>query len=155
MCCFEASVQLVPIFCQHPSCSLLELDVINVQLVPKYISKVKLDRGQHPNILSEIIIPGENGCRSGNIPISHFLLSLTHSALVLTCFKPASSPLKQIEWSVYYIFVCQIFIQHRTGCHRQSCWFLPLGLIGPHIFWIDGAMCYKIHIFCQIFILHW
>ena len=29
-----------------------------------------------------MIIPGENGCCGGNIPISHFLLSLTHSALI-------------------------------------------------------------------------
>ena len=42
---------------------------------------MKLDRGQPPIILSEIIISGENGCCGGNIPISHFLLSLTHSAL--------------------------------------------------------------------------
>ena len=53
-----------------------------IQLVPKYISKVKLDRGQPPNSLSEIIIPGKNGCCGVNIPISHFLLSLTHSALI-------------------------------------------------------------------------
>ena len=32
-----------------------------VQLVPKYISKVKLDRGQSPNILSEIIEIDKNG----------------------------------------------------------------------------------------------
>ena len=38
---------------------------------------MKLDRGQSPNIFSEII-PGENG---GNIPIYHFILSLVHSAL--------------------------------------------------------------------------
>ena len=56
-----------------------------IQLVPKYISKVKLDRGQPPNSLSEIIIPGKNGCCGVNIPISHFLLSLTHSAM--TKFK--------------------------------------------------------------------
>ena len=53
-----------------------------IQLVPKYTSKVKLDRGQPPIILSEIIISGENGCCGGNIPISHFLLSLTHSAML-------------------------------------------------------------------------
>ena len=56
-----------------------------IQLVPKYISKVKLDKGQTPNSLPEIIIPGENGCCGGNIPISHFLLSLTHSALTHRC----------------------------------------------------------------------
>ena len=43
---------------------------------------MKLGRRQSPNILSEIIIPGENGCCGGKIPISHFLLSLTHSALI-------------------------------------------------------------------------
>ena len=32
-----------------------------VQLVPKYTSKVKLDRGQKPNILSEIIEILKNG----------------------------------------------------------------------------------------------
>ena len=32
-----------------------------VQLVPKYKSKVKLDRGQSPNILSEIIEIHKNG----------------------------------------------------------------------------------------------
>ena len=32
-----------------------------VQLVPKYKSKVKLDRGQSPNILSEIIEIDKNG----------------------------------------------------------------------------------------------
>ena len=52
-----------------------------VQLVPKYMSKVKLDRGQSPNILSEIIILGENGICGGKIPISHFLKSWAHSAL--------------------------------------------------------------------------
>ena len=34
-----------------------------VQLVPKYISKVKLNRGYSPNILSEIIRFQENGSR--------------------------------------------------------------------------------------------
>ena len=44
-----------------------------VQLVPKYTSKVKLDRGQSPISLSEITIPGENGCCGGNLAwISYF-----------------------------------------------------------------------------------
>ena len=55
--------------------------------VPKYTSKVKLGRRQSPNILSEIIIPGENGCSGGKIPISHFPLSLTHSALVVWIYR--------------------------------------------------------------------
>jgi hypothetical protein len=42
---------------------------------------VKLDRGQSPNILSEIIILGENGGCGGNIPMSRFLKSLAHSAV--------------------------------------------------------------------------
>ena len=35
----------------------------HVQLVPKYISKVKLNRGYSPNILSEIMRFQENGSR--------------------------------------------------------------------------------------------
>ena len=58
MYCFAASVQLIPRFYSHPSCSLFELKLSSevgcVQLVPKYISKVKLDRGKSPNILSDI-----------------------------------------------------------------------------------------------------
>ena len=33
--------------------------------------------------MSEIIIQGENGCCGRNIPISHFLLSLTHNAMIM------------------------------------------------------------------------
>ena len=39
-----------------------------VQLVPKYTSKVKLDRGQSPNILSEIIEIHKNGAWGKHFP---------------------------------------------------------------------------------------
>ena len=42
-----------------------------VQLVPKYISKVKLNRGYSPNILSEIMRFQENGSKGG-----HFAFNL-------------------------------------------------------------------------------
>ena len=74
MCCFAASVQLVPKSYSHPPFSLLRLKLITVhcsvnhssavgcvQLVPKYISKVKLDRDESPNILSETIEIHKNG----------------------------------------------------------------------------------------------
>ena len=58
-----------------------------VQLVPKYIAKVKLDRGQSRNIFSEIIIPGENGGCGGNIPILHFGQTVT-AYLIFVIFSP-------------------------------------------------------------------
>ena len=49
------------------------------QMENKYVSNfVTMRDSCH---FDEMIIPGENGCSGGNIPISHFLLSLTHSAL--------------------------------------------------------------------------
>ena len=63
---------------------------------------MKLDRGQPPIIMSEIIIPGENGCSGGNIPISHFLLSLTHSALSeFTGFIVFNDNLKKYRFLTY------------------------------------------------------
>ena len=49
-----------------------------VQLVLKYILKVKLYRGQSPNIFSEIIIPRENGRCGGNIPIFYRAWPIVH-----------------------------------------------------------------------------
>ena len=70
-----------------------------------YISKVKLDRGQSPDIFSEIIILGEHGGCAGNFPISHFLMSLAHSALAVASrerehFKPSLTDLFSggVEW---------------------------------------------------------
>ena len=37
------------------------------KIVPKYIPTVKLKRGQSPNILSEMILLGENGHCGGNL----------------------------------------------------------------------------------------
>ena len=53
-----------------------------VQLVPKYISKVKLNRRQPPNILSEIIRPQENG------GISSLEISLKDRRIVQWSKKP-------------------------------------------------------------------
>ena len=68
---FESYIQLVLkiSFTSFLQPALIETDsIVNpssavgcVQLVPKYTSKVKLDRGQSPNILSEIIEIDENG----------------------------------------------------------------------------------------------
>ena len=68
---FEASVQLVPtiLFTSFLQPASIETDPIanppsavdHIQLVPKYISKVKLERGWSPNILSEIMWVQENG----------------------------------------------------------------------------------------------
>ena len=70
---FEASVQLVPtiLFTSFLQPASIETDPIanppsavdHIQLVPKYISKVKLERGWSPNILSEIMRCQENGSR--------------------------------------------------------------------------------------------
>ena len=61
MCCFEASVQLVPKFYSQL-----------VQLVPKNISKVKLSREQSPTMLSEMIKSQENGSQGRNFSTGTF-----------------------------------------------------------------------------------
>ena len=43
-----------------------------IQLVPKYLSKVKLSREQSPNILSEIIKSQENGSEGTNFSTGTF-----------------------------------------------------------------------------------
>ena len=87
MYCFEASVQLVPKFlpflvaclnwnwtyCKSFFCSWLCSTSPQI-----YITKVKLEGGQSPNIFSEIIIPGENGGCGGNIPIFDWAWPIVH-----------------------------------------------------------------------------
>jgi len=86
---FKSNIQLVLKISftsfQHPA--WIETDsIINpssavdcVQLVPKYISKVKLNRGQSPNILSEIIEINKNGAWGNHfdkLPYFHFSTGL-------------------------------------------------------------------------------
>ena len=76
-CRLHNSVQLVPtiLFTSFLQPASIETDPIanhpsavdHIQLVPKYISKVKLKRGWSPNILSEIIGLHENEGRGGNL----------------------------------------------------------------------------------------
>ena len=68
---------------------------------------MKLDRGQSPNILSEIIILGENGGCGGNIPISHFLKSLAHSALVISDDRPEGTLDQGHRYRYSYIYIAQ------------------------------------------------
>ena len=72
-CRLHNSVQLVPtiLFTSFLQPALIETDPIanplsavdHIHLVPKYMSKVKLERGWSPNILSEIMRCQENGSR--------------------------------------------------------------------------------------------
>ena len=88
---FEASVQLVPtiLFTSFLQPASIETDPIanhpsavdHIQLVPKYISKVKLERGWSPNILSEIIGLHENEGRGGILAkISNWQLYIGRAA---------------------------------------------------------------------------
>ena len=81
MCCFEASVQrpkiLFPSFLRSSriatdSTTNRSSEFGHVQLVSKYISKVKLSREQSPNILSEIIKSQENGSKGRKISTGTF-----------------------------------------------------------------------------------
>ena len=77
MCCFEASVQLVPKFYSHPSCSLFELKLGLLSILilhktvfnsyPNIIQKWNWTAGNLQIFLSEIIRQQENGGGGGNL----------------------------------------------------------------------------------------
>ena len=77
MCCFEASVQLVPKFYSHPSCSLFELKLGLLSILilhktvfnsyPNIIQKWNCTAGNLQIFLSEIIRQQENGGGGGNL----------------------------------------------------------------------------------------
>ena len=90
-CRLHNSVQLVPtiLFTSFLQPASIETDPIanhpsavdHIQLVPKYISKVKLERGWSPNILSEIIGLHENEGRGGILAkISNWQLYIGRAA---------------------------------------------------------------------------
>ena len=115
-----------------------------VQLVLKYILKVKLYRGQSPNIFSEIIIPRENGRCGGNIPIFYRAWPIVHwlsrQESLRYVLHLKSNHLFSVHLSTVQLFnmaACQealkIIAKFRTGLklgkslHNWACqpWKLP------------------------------
>ena len=114
MCCFEASVQLVPKFTSFLQPAWIETgSIVNPSPAAGCVQLyIESETGQRTisryflwNNHTEIIILGEHGGCGGNFPISHFLMSLAHSALAVASrerehFKPSLTDLFSggVEW---------------------------------------------------------
>ena len=98
-----------------------------VQLVPKYISKVKLNRRQPPNILSEIIRPQENG------GISSLEISLKDRRIV--------------QWSKKPLLVLSREMLHK--CTQYNISFSRIGQLRTHLLIHSGERIQQIIISCK------
>ena len=60
--------------------------------MPKYISKVKLDSGQFPNVFSEIVVPGDNkGCGGKiSLELAPFVHCLVMTMMTMSLFLSLS-----------------------------------------------------------------